>query len=176
MSLSIDLLSSKNHDRFSFRDATRTTFQCGDDSLDDYIKTRASQELKKKVSTPFVLTEPPNQAVLGYYCLSSYSLDVSDLVEPVAKGLPRYPVLPATLIGRLAVDSGHQGKGYGGYLLLDAMRKVLEASTKVASVALIVDAIDLEAVNFYIRHGFIEFPNDPLKLYISMESIEKLNL
>jgi GNAT superfamily N-acetyltransferase len=168
MSLSIDLLSSKNHDR--------TTFQCGDDSLDDYIKTRASQELKKKVSTPFVLTEPPNQAVLGYYCLSSYSLDVSDLVEPVAKGLPRYPVLPATLIGRLAVDSGHQGKGYGGYLLLDAMRKVLEASTKVASVALIVDAIDLEAVSFYIRHGFIEFPNHPLKLYISMESIEKLNL
>ena len=137
MPLSIDLLSSKQHDRLSFRDATRTTFQCGDDSLNDYIKTKASQELKKKVSTPFVLTEPPSQAVLGYYCLSSYSLDVSDLVEPVAKGLPRYPVLPATLIGRLAVDSGHQGKGYGGYLLLDAMRKVLEASTKVASVALI---------------------------------------
>jgi GNAT superfamily N-acetyltransferase len=114
--------------------------------------------------------------VLGYYCLSAYSLDISDLVEPVAKCLPRYPVLPATLIGRLAVDSGHQGKGYGGYLLLDAMRKVLEASTKVASVALIVDAIDREAVSFYIRHGFIEFPNDPLKLYISMESIEKLNL
>jgi ribosomal protein S18 acetylase RimI-like enzyme len=176
MSLSIDLLSSKNHDSPKERLRQRAAFQCGDESLDDYIKTRASQELKKKVSTPFVLTEPPNQVVLGYYCLSSYSLDISDLVEPLAKGLPRYPVLPATLIGRLAVDSGHQGKGYGGYLLLDAMRKVLAASTKVASVALIVDAINLEAVSFYIRHGFIEFPNDSLKLYISMESIEKLNL
>jgi hypothetical protein len=111
MSLSIDLLSSKKHDSPKERLRQRLTFQCGDDSLDDYIKTKASQELKKKVSTPFVLTESPNQAVLGYYCLSSYSLDVSDLVEPVAKGLPRYPVLPATLIGRLAVDSGHQGKG-----------------------------------------------------------------
>jgi hypothetical protein len=56
------------------------------------------------------------------------------------------------------------------------MGKVLKASTKVASVALIVNAIDREAVSFYIRHGFIEFTNDPLKLYISMESIEKLKL
>jgi GNAT superfamily N-acetyltransferase len=165
MSLSIELLASKQHDRSSFA--------CGEESLDDYIKLRASQELKKAVSTSFVLLEPPAKTVLGYYCLSSYSIDISNLDEPIAKGLPRYPLLPATLIGRLAVDVSTQGKGYGGLLLADAMKRALAASRQVASVAVVVDAIDRKAVEFYLKYGFKVFPRIPMKLYISMESIEE---
>jgi GNAT superfamily N-acetyltransferase len=164
MSLSIELLTSKKHDR--------SLFTCGEQSLDEYIKLRASQELKKAVSTPFVLIEPPEKTVLGYYCLSSYSIDIADLDEPVAKGLPRYPLLPATLIGRLAIDVSCQGKGYGGLLLADAMKRALAASKQVASVAVVVDAIDKSAVDFYLKHGFTVFPRAPLKLYISMEFID----
>jgi GNAT superfamily N-acetyltransferase len=168
MNLSIDSLNSKKHDRSSFT--------CGVDSLDDYIKTRASQELKKRVSTPYVLTDSPNREVLGYYCLSSYSIASTELDESTAKKLPRYPLLPAIMLGRLAVDSGQQGKGYGGYLLLDAMKRCLELSDLLAAVAIVVDAIDQGAASFYKDYGFIEFPDDPLKLYILMVEIEKLGL
>ena len=168
MSLKIELLTSRKHDR--------SLFNCGEESLDDYIKLRASQELKKAISTTFVLIEPPETTVFGYYCLSSYSIDVSDLDEPIAKGLPRYPILPATLLGRLGVDVTCQGKGYGVYLLLDAMRRTLAASRTIASTAMVVDAIDNNATKFYLKHGFKVFPRMPMKLYISMESIVELRL
>ena len=168
MSLSIDLLDSKKHDR--------TLFNCGDDRLDDYIKTRASQELKKKVSTPFVLTDSPDRQVLGYYCISSYSIAMVEIETSISKKLPRYPLLPAMLLGRLAVDSGHQGKLYGQRLLLDALKRSRDISRQVATVAVVVDAKGDDAVNFYRRYGFTEFQTDPLKLYLPMESIEKLSL
>jgi predicted GNAT family N-acyltransferase len=165
MSLSIDLLDSKKHDRSSFT--------CGIDSLDDYIKTRASQELKKRVSTPYVLTDSPERQVLGYYCLSSYSIASTELDESIAKKLPRYPLLPATMLGRLAVDSGHQGRGYGDLLVANALIRSLELSKQLASFAVVVDAISQGAAIFYQRHGFIEFLDDPMKLYLPVETIEK---
>ncbi len=165
MSLSIELLDSKKHNR--------STFHCGVDSLDDYIKTRASQELKKLVSTPYVLTDSPERQVLGYYCLSSYSIASAELDESTAKKLPRYPLLPAIMLGRLAVDSGYQGKGYGDLLVADALKRSLELSKQLASFAVVVDAIDQGAARFYQRHGFIEFPDDPLKFYLPIATIEK---
>jgi ribosomal protein S18 acetylase RimI-like enzyme len=168
MSLSIDLLDSKKHNR--------STFQCGDDSLDDYIKTRASQELKKRISTPFVLTDSPDRQVLGYYCISSYSIAMVEIDASTAKKLPRYPLLPAILIGRLAVDSRQQGKLYGKRLLLNALKRSFDSSKQVATIAVVVDAKNDNAVSFYRRYGFTEFQTDPLKLYILMESIEKLGL
>jgi ribosomal protein S18 acetylase RimI-like enzyme len=166
--LSIDLLNSKKHDR--------TTFTCGAESLDSYIQTRASQELRKMVSTPFVLTDSPDYRVLGYYCLSSYSIETIELDENTAKGLPRYPLLPATLLGRLAVDVSCQGKMYGKRLLLDALKRSSETSKQVASAALVVDAKSEDAVRFYQKYGFIKFQTDPMKLYVSTSEIDKLGL
>jgi predicted GNAT family N-acyltransferase len=165
MSLRIELLNSKKHDRSSF--------SCGADSLDDYIKTRASQELKKLVSTPYVLTDSPERQVLGYYCLSSYSIASTELDEYTARKLPRYPLLPAIMLGRLAVDSGCQGKGYVDLLVSDALKRSLELSKQLASFAVVVEAIDQGAARFYQRHGFIEFPDDPLKFYLPVATIEK---
>jgi GNAT superfamily N-acetyltransferase len=165
MSLSIVLLDGKKHDR--------SLFTCGVDSLDDYIKTRATQELKKMVSTPYVLTDSPDSRVLGYYCLSSYSIASVEIDESIAKKLPRYPLLPAIMLGRLAVDLGYQGKGYGDLLVADALKRSLELSKQLASFAVVVDAIDQGAARFYHRHGFIEFPDDPLKFYLPVATIEK---
>lgn len=161
--LSIDLLDTKKHERM--------TFTCGAESLDEYIKTRASQELRKKVSTPFVLTDSPDRQVLGYYCLSAYSISIVDIEAQAAKKLPRYPLLPAILLGRLAVDLGHQGNSYGKRLLLDALRRSCDIAKQLASVAVLVDAKGEDAASFYHRYGFIEFPNNPMKLYILVESL-----
>ena len=113
MALTIELLDKKRHNR--------SAFFSGNDSLDNYIRKQASQELKKKVSTVFVLIDSPNIDIIAYYTLSSYTVDVSNLNEDFAKTVPRYPLLPATLLGRLAVDQSRQGKGIGELVLIDVM-------------------------------------------------------
>jgi hypothetical protein len=108
MALKIDLLDSQRH--------IRSCFCCGKDSLDTYIRKQASQDLKKRVSTVFVLIDDPGMDVLAYYTLSSYTINIAVLEENFAKRLPRYPALPATLLGRLAVDNNQKGKRFGELL------------------------------------------------------------
>jgi predicted GNAT family N-acyltransferase len=108
------------------------------------------------------------------YTLSSYTVDISALNEGMAKRLPRYPVLPATLLGRLAVDNSQKGKRFGELLLIDALRKSLDAATQVASLAVIAEAIDERALSFYLKYGFQQFEQEPMKLYLPMNSVTEL--
>lgn len=166
MVFQIEPLNSKVHDRGNF--------SCGESSLDNYIKRRASQDVKKKVSAAFVLVDKPNAEVLGYYTLSSYVIEVESLDSALAKKLPHYPAFPATLLGRLAVDRSHQGKQLGELLLLDALNRSLSASKEVASLAVIVDALNDRAVQFYLKYAFQQFKGEPMKLYLPMQFIRKL--
>ncbi len=166
MVLTIELLDSKRHNR--------SVFSCGNDSLDKYIHKSASQDLKKKVATVFVLIDSPSTDIIAYYTLSSYTLDINNLNEAFAKGLPRYPLLPAILLGRLAVDSNRQGQGLGGIILIDAMKRALKTTEQVASVAVVVEAIDENAVAFYQKYGFQQFKEYPFKLYLPVKAIEEL--
>lgn len=165
MVLTIELLDSKRHNR--------SVFACGNDSLDNYIRTYASQDLKKKVATVFVLIDSPNTDIIAFYTLSSHTIDITNLDETFAKGLPRYPLLPAILLGRLAVDSSRQGQ-VGGVILIDALKRTLSTTKQVASVAVIVEAINEKAVNFYQKYGFKQFKEHPFKLYLPVKAIEEL--
>ncbi len=163
MVLKIEPLDSKKHDRGSFC--------CGRDSLDIYLRRQASQDLKKKVATVFVLIDAPTPEILAYYTLSSYVVDTSVLEDTLAKSLPKYPRLPATLLGRLAVDHRQKGKGFGELMLFDALKKSLMASDYIASLAVIAEALDESAASFYLKYGFQRFKTQPEKLYLSMKSI-----
>lgn len=166
MVLKIEPLDSRRH--------TRSNFCCGKDSLDNYIRKQVSQDINRRVATVFVLIDEPETHVLGYYTLSSYTVDISVLDKALAKRLPRYPLLPATLLGRLAVDNSHKGKRCGELMLIDALKKSLEATTQVASLAVVAEALDEKALSFYIKYGFQQFRQEPMKLYLSMKSIETL--
>lgn len=166
MVLKISLLDSRTH--------IRSSFCCGEESLDTYIRKQASQDLKKRVSTVFVLIDDPEMNVLAYYTLSSYTVDVAALEGSFAKRLPRYPALPATLLGRLAVDNNQKGKRFGELLLIDALKKSLDATMQVASLAVIAEALDEKALSFYIKYGFKQFNQEPMKLYLPMKSVEEL--
>jgi GNAT superfamily N-acetyltransferase len=166
MVLKIELLNSSTH--------IRSSFSCGKDSLDRYIRKQASQDIKRRIATVFVLVDDPDLHVLAYYTLSSFTVESTALDPAFSKKLPRYPLLPATLLGRLAVDHKQQRKGLGAVLLADALQKALEASTQVASVAVIVEALDEEAVDFYRKYGFQPFQQNPKKLYLPMKTIAAL--
>jgi predicted GNAT family N-acyltransferase len=164
MVLKIEPLNGRRH--------VRSGFCCGKDSLDNYIGKQASQDLKRRVSTVFVLIDDPELNILAYYTLSSYTVDIAVLDEALAKRWPRYPQLPATLLGRLAVDNRQKGKRFGELMLMDALKKGLAASTHVASLAVIAEVLDERALSFYIKYGFQQFRQDPMKLYLSMKSVE----
>ena len=166
MVLKINLLDGQKHIRLSFC--------CGNESLDSYIRKQASQDLKKRVSTIFVLIDDPDMHILAYYTLSSYTVNIAALDESFAKRLPRYPALPATLLGRLAVDNDQKGKRFGELLLIDALKRSLEAAMQVASLAVIAEALDERALSFYIKYGFKQFSQEPMKLYLPMKSVEEL--
>src|SRR5712672_1602098 len=106
------------------------------------------------MAAPFVLVLEDG-TIAGYYTLSSTSVQISELPEQTVRKLPRYPLVPATLLGRLAIDRRHQGKGYGRFLLADALFRSVRS--EIASFAVIVDAKDENARRFYERESFCHF-------------------
>jgi GNAT superfamily N-acetyltransferase len=98
------------------------------------------QDLRRACATSFVLSPKRGaSSILGYYTLSSYGIDVGELPADVVKKLPRYPLIPATLLGRLAVDRRYQGQGVGEFLLMDALHRALVQSAEIGTAAVVVD-------------------------------------
>ena len=124
---------------------------------------------------PFVLIPSAGEsAVLGYYTLSSFGIDAGVVPPDVAKKLPRYPLIPASLLGRLAVDERRHGKGIGEFLLMDALHRSLAQSFQIAAAAVVVEAIDERAARFYQHFGFIPFPTITGRLFIMMKTVKQL--
>jgi len=149
----------------------RASFDSGVEPLDRYFRTQAGQDARKNMAAPFVLVLPDG-AVAGYYTLSSTAVNVGDWPAATVRKLPRYPVIPATLLGRLAVDRRYQGNGYGRFLLADALFRSVRS--EIASFAIIVEAKDENARRFYERESFLPFPDQPLKLFRPMADIAEL--
>jgi len=158
----------KGHDRKSFA--------CGSEPLDRYLKQQASQDADKRVTAPFVLVEPSSKRVLGYYTLSASVITADALPPELAKKLPRYPQLPVTLLGRLAVDQNQRGKGLGELLLMDALHLSFQSASHIGSMALVVDAKDAVAATFYAHYGFIPLQRQPARLFLPMATIAELFL
>lgn len=156
---------SKAHDR--------VPFSCGIDGLDRYLKMQAGQDVAKRVTVCFVLT-PDGRTVAGFYTLSQYSVDLLDLPPAIATKLPKYPEVPATLLGRLAISQAFKGQKLGEFLLLDALYRSLQQSRQVASFAVIVDAKDESARLFYEHFEFLSLPAIPNRLFLPVKVIEKL--
>jgi GNAT superfamily N-acetyltransferase len=149
----------------------RSEFESGVEPLDRYFRTQAGQDARKNMAAPFGLLLPDG-TIGGYYTLSSTSVRLAELPAQTVRKLPRYPLVPATLLGRLAVDRHQQGKGYGRFLLADALYRL--ARSEIASFALIVDAKDESARRFYERESFLPFPDQPMKLFRPMSDLRRL--
>jgi GNAT superfamily N-acetyltransferase len=147
----------KHHDR--------ATFSCGQPDLDDWFRLRASQDEKRNIAHVFVALDA-ELGVVGFYSLSSLSLSLESLPEAVAHKLPRYDAIPAALIGRLARDERVRGRGVGELLPADAIRRILGAGRSIAVFAIVVDAKDERAADFYRTFGFQVFPSRPKRLFL----------
>ncbi len=155
-------------------DHDRAAFSCGKPPLDRYIREQASQDVKRDLASVFVITSKQNPIILAYYSVSSKELKTDQLPPEIVKKMERYGYVPVTLLGRLAVSEKCKGTGLGALTLMNALEKCLLASRDVASWAVFVDAIDDEAAAFYLKYGFIELPEDKLKLFLPMKTIKAL--
>jgi GNAT superfamily N-acetyltransferase len=151
----------KHHDR--------AVFTCGQPDLDDWFHRRAGQDDRRNVARVFVAVDG-SLGVIGFYSLSTFTLGLTDLPEEIARKLPRYDVIPAALIGRLARDLRVRGRGIGELLLADAVRRILSAAKTLAVFAIVVEAKDARAVAFYEGFGFRQFPFHPDRLFLLTSS------
>ena len=153
-------------------DHDRSSFVCGIPVLDDYLRHQASQDARRKVAAPFVMVNE-SRRILGYYTLSAYGIRVAELPPDLAKKLPKYPLVPATLLGRLAVSQERQGQKLGRTLLMDALHRSRLSSAQIASIGVVAEAIDEAARAFYMHYGFIPMLEHPRKLFIAMGTIQR---
>jgi GNAT superfamily N-acetyltransferase len=149
----------------------RVGFKSGVDPLDRYFVSQVTQDIRRRVSACFVAVERASDAVVGFYTVAASSIPLSDLAPAAAKKLPRYPLVPAVLVGRLAVALAHRGRGIGAGLVLDAVERALRS--EIAAFAIVVDAKDDAAVTFYERHGFVAFASAPMSLYLPLAEVAR---
>ncbi|MCC7420864.1 MAG: GNAT family N-acetyltransferase [Planctomycetaceae bacterium] len=150
----------------------RDRFDCGSPELNSFIRSTARQHQDKGLSRTSVLVnleaDDPHR-ILGYFSLTAYQAASEDLPDSLRRKLPR--TIPAILLGRLAVDQAFQSQGYGGSLLVEAMRRVAQTASLVGVAGLFVDAKDERAAQFYSHFGFVALRSNPLKLYLPIGTL-----
>lgn len=153
----------------------RDRFACGEPGLDNYLQRLAVQHDERRVGRTFVAVEEDSAGqALGYYTLATGRVVFENL--PADKKLPPRVPVPVVLLGRLAVDNSHKGRGLGKFLLLHALWRAQQIAEQAGVYAVEVDALHEEAAQFYARYGFVPLLDNPLHLYLPMKTIEALDL
>ena len=155
------------------RSHDRSAFTSGKEQIDNWFRMQAGQASRRGIATVHVIVDAATGAVIGFYSLSNFTLLSTDLPTELSKALPDRIPLPAHLIGQLAVDMRHQGRGYGSILLLDALHRAYRTTADSASLAVVVHALDTDAAAWYARFGFAPLSAHPLHLFMPMKDITR---
>ncbi len=149
----------------------RSDFDCGEESLNKFLKTQAGQYDRRDMSRTHVWVKDGH--VAGFYTLSMGSVRRESMPEATVKNLPNHPV-PIATIGRLAIDLNYQGGGTGSALLMHALEKCYKHSIEMGMLAVFVDALHEKAKKFYLRNDFVALDDEPLRLYITRNQLKKI--
>lgn len=150
----------------------RSDFACGNDRIDTYFRHTVSQDVKRNYATCFVARELATDRIAGFYTLSSSNVPLTEVPDELTRKLPRYPSVPAVLIGWLARHPDFAGLGLGEALLFDAIRTV--ATAPIGAHAIFADAIDERATAFYASFGFTPLMTRPHTLYLPISTAKTL--
>lgn len=143
-------------------------FDCGESSLNEWLKKRAFRNGQSGASRTYVITD--KNAVIGYYCLSAGAISRHDAPKTLQRNMP--DPLPVMIMGRLAIHKNYQNCGLGSALLREATLQALHASEEFGICALLVHALSESAKRFYLSHGFVESPIKPMTLCLILATIK----
>jgi GNAT superfamily N-acetyltransferase len=147
-------------------------FQSGEPALDDWLRQRAWSNQQAAASRTYVVCPTGSLTVIGYAALSMGQILAVDVTGAMRRNMPR--VIPAVLLGRLAIAREWQGKGLGQALLADVVARSQRASAVVSARLVIVHAISPSAETFYLRHGFTRLPVETPTLALDLVKLGKL--
>jgi hypothetical protein len=165
MAYRFEVLDAARHNRSEFRSAA--------EALNLYLQQQARKDADRSLAATFVMVDDAAPAlIVGFYTLSNYTVELADLPAGMARKLPRYPRLPATLIGRLARDERFPGTG--ALLLVDALNRAYAQTKASGSLAVVAEAKDNGALHSYRKHGFLQLGAEPNRVYLAMASVEQL--
>lgn len=137
----------------------RSGFVCGNARIDDYFRTRLSQEVGRGYARCQVAIDRKTARIVGFYTLSAHHVLLSEIPQDLRRRLSHYPAVPAALIGWLARHSDHAGRGLGAALLAHAIETINQAP--IGAYAVIADPINEAAALFYAAHGFVCLIDNP---------------
>lgn len=143
-------------------------FICQHPSLSAWLHKRALANAVSGASRTYVVCASVQQ-VIGYYSLSAGSIAAASVSGQLRRNMP--DPLPVIVLGRLAVHTDWAGRGMGGGLLKDAVLRAIQASSLIGVRALLCHAVDDEAMGFYLKHGFVSSPLDPLTLLLGLKTV-----
>jgi predicted GNAT family N-acyltransferase len=149
----------------------RSGFSSGAAPLDRYFREQVTQDVRRRAAACYVAVDASSGTVTGYYTLSASGVALGEMPAPVAKRLPRYPLVPVARLGRLAIDSAYRGRGLGATLLWDTALRA--ARSELAVFAMVVGAKDDVAAAFYQHHGFVALGGGGLQLFLPLANILK---
>jgi GNAT superfamily N-acetyltransferase len=154
---------AKHHDR--------SAFDCGDNSLNEFLWHHARKShIKGGAKTFLAVEKSDSEKILGFYSIAPSSVAYANTPEIVKRGLARHEV-PVFRLGRLAVDRSVQGLGLGGQLLLSAGRRTIQVASQAGGVALLIDAKNARVAEWYSRFGAVPLLDNPLSLLLPLKTI-----
>lgn len=149
----------------------RRGFASGNTRIDSYFRQVVSQDVRRRYAACYLLIEQETKAIAGFYTLAAIGVDLADVPAELAARLPRYPTVPAVLIGWLGRDLSFRRQRIGSMLLGDALHRI--ATATIAAHAVVADAIDDDAAEFYRRHHFLSLSNG--RFYLPVGTAHKLS-
>lgn len=154
------------------RDHLIADFDCGDEQKNRFLKQFALQNSKGGLGRTYVAVNPVEDTrIYGYYTISSSAVKFESL--PSSRHLPRYP-LPAVLIGKLAIDKTAQKQGLGTALLFNALKRATMVAEEIGVFLIEIKAVNERAKNLYVKIGFLEMLDEPIKLYFGIKKVRGL--
>ena len=151
----------------------RAAFACGDDRLDNFIKSTARKQQEQDLSRTYVGCLDQDFVIIAYYALNSHFIDVTTLPPEDCKKLPNYETIPAIYLSKLGVHADHQNKGLGKRLMANAFQRCIEVADRIGAHFLILDALNEDAARLYRRLGFVDLPGHEPRMLIKMSIIRK---
>jgi GNAT superfamily N-acetyltransferase len=147
-------------------------FECGEPSLDEWLKKRALKNQLSGASRCFVLCHPNEKRVIGFYTLSAGAISHEMAPKTMRRNMP--DPLPVMLLGRLAVDKNYHNSGLGSALLRDAILRVVNIANEAGVFAVLLHAISESAKQFYLSRGFVQSPIQSMTLMMTVETIRSI--
>lgn len=142
-------------------------FDCGETSLNDWLHQRALKNDLTDASRTYVVC--CNKIVVAYYSLHLGCIQHSEAVRKIKRNMP--DPIPAIVLGRLAVDVKHQGKGLARALIKDMFLRAIQVSDLAGTKAVLVKALNDEVITFYQSFGFIPSKTAPLLLMKAISEV-----